>query len=216
MLWIIIGLFTSYLIGSIPTAYIFGRFLKGIDIRQYGSGNVGATNALRVLGKKAGITVLLLDILKGFIAVYFISTFIFSKAPVLSREMLGIIFGVICICGHNWTVFLQFKGGKGMATTLGVLIGLAVNIPGLKIVLSLSILVWILVFIFSRIVSLASVISAVALPVFMVIFKQSVFLIAVSMLLSAFVIIRHKANIKRIIEGKEAKISFKKSPVKIR
>jgi len=211
MLWIITGLVTSYLLGSIPTAYIFGRVLKGIDIRQHGSGNVGATNALRVLGKKAGITVLLLDILKGFIAVFFLSGLIAPHFLAVPKEMLGVIFGVICICGHNWTIFLQFKGGKGMATTLGVLIGLAVNIPGLKIVLGLSILAWILAFIFSRIVSLASVISAIALPVFMIVFKQSGFLIAVSILLSVFVIIRHKANIKRILEGKEAKIFFKKS-----
>jgi len=211
MLWIIIGLITSYLLGSIPTAYIFGRILKGIDIRKYGSGNVGATNALRVLGKKAGITVLLLDILKGFIAAFFISSIIAQHTLVVHKEMLSIIFGVICICGHNWTVFLQFKGGKGMATTLGVLIGLASEIPGLKIVLGLSILVWIIVFVISRIVSLASVISAFVLPIFMIFFKQSNFLIAVSILLSAFVIIRHKSNLKRIFEGKENKISFKKS-----
>lgn len=211
MLWIIIGIITSYLIGSIPTAYIFGRVLKGIDIRKEGSGNVGATNALRVLGKKAGISVLIIDILKGFISVVLIGNIILAKTDFLSSENLRILLGLSCVFGHNWTVFLNFKGGKGMATTLGILLGLTTQIAGLKNILVITILIWLAVVFIFRIVSISSVASAVALPVLMVIFKQSNTLIILSFILSAFVILRHKANLKRFIEGKEPKISFKKA-----
>lgn len=211
MLWIIIGIITSYLIGSIPTAYIFGRVLKGIDIRKEGSGNVGATNALRVLGKKEGISVLIIDILKGFITVVLIGNIISAKTDFLSSENLRILLGLSCVFGHNWTVFLNFKGGKGMAATLGILLGLTTQVAGLKNILAITILIWLAVVFVSRIVSIASVASAVALPVLMIIFKQSNTLIILSFILSLFVILRHKANLKRFIEGKEPKISFKKS-----
>jgi len=215
MLWIIIGILTSYLIGSIPTAYIFGRLLKGVDIRNFGSGNVGATNALRVLGKGPGITVLLLDILKGLIAVVFLGDFIISKNIVLSDQSVRLLFGVGSIAGHNWTVFLNFKGGKGIATTFGVLIGLSFKIQGLSLILSLVILTWFLVFFATRIVSLASVVSGIVLPLYLLsfkhIFKQPNSLIFLSVLLCLFIILRHISNLKRILQGKESRLSFKKS-----
>lgn len=210
MLWIIIGIIISYLIGSIPTAYIFGRVLKGIDIRKQGSGNVGATNALRVLGKKAGISVLIIDILKGFICVVLVGNIILAKTGFLSSENLRILLGLACVFGHNWTVFLNFKGGKGMAATLGILLGLTTQIAGLKNILAITILIWLVIVFIFRTISIASVASAAVLPVLMVIFKQSNTLIILSFILSAFVILRHKANLKRIIEGKEPKITFKK------
>ena len=210
MLWIILGTVISYLIGSIPTAYNFGRILKGIDIRQFGSGNVGATNALRVLGKGAGITVLILDILKGFLAVLLLSWFINSKIAAVSDEILLIILGLSCISGHNWTIFLRFKGGKGLATTLGVLICFALKLPGFSLVLGLSILIWLMVFITVRIVSLASIISAIALPAMTVIFNQKTSIICSSIVFSALVILRHKSNLLRIFLGKEPRLSFKK------
>ncbi len=209
MLWTAIGIIISYLAGSIPTAYIFGR-VKGIDIRKQGSGNVGATNALRVLGKKVGISVLIIDILKGFISVVLIGNIIAAKTDLLSSENLRILLGLACVFGHNWTIFLNFKGGKGMATTLGVLLGFATQISGVKNILIITILIWLVIVFISRIVSLASVASVVALPVLMIIFKQSNTLMILSFILSVFVILRHKANLKRIIEGKEPKISFKK------
>ncbi len=210
MLWIVLGIIISYLLGSIPTAYIFGRVLKGIDIRKFGSGNVGATNAMRVLGKGPGILVLLFDALKGFVAVFFFGEILSLKVGFISGELIMIFLGLACISGHNWTIFLGFKGGKGMATTLGVLIGLAVQISGLKIVLGLAILIWLVVFIIIRIVSVASLISALALPVLMLAFGQSNALIALSFLLSALVILRHKTNIQRIFSGREPRINFKK------
>lgn len=211
MLWIILGTTISYLVGSIPTAYIFGRLLKGIDIRQFGSGNVGATNALRVLGKGAGITVLVLDILKGFLTVFFLGNLVGSKITSISSDKLLVILGLACISGHNWTIFLRFKGGKGLATTLGVLLALAAKIPGLLLALGLSILVWLAVFVIARIVSVASIVSAIALPLLVLIFKQQKFLFFSSLAFSILVIFRHKSNLKRILQGKEPRLSFKKS-----
>lgn len=211
MLWIILGIAISYLIGSIPTAYIFGRVLKGIDIRKFGSGNVGATNAMRLLGKGPGISVLVLDALKGFVAVICVGGVVASKAGFISSEIAMILSGVSCIAGHNWTIFLGFKGGKGMATSLGVLLGLSVKIAGLKTVLVTVVFIWLAVFLIGRIVSIASILSALALPVLMLVFKQSNALILLSFLLSALVILRHKANLKRIFSGTEPRISFKKN-----
>ncbi|MDD5692373.1 MAG: glycerol-3-phosphate 1-O-acyltransferase PlsY [Candidatus Omnitrophica bacterium] len=209
MLWTITALLASYLLGSLPTAYIFGKILKGIDIRKVGSGNVGATNAMRALGRGPGITVLLLDILKGFAAVVFLADY-FSGKPVLWQgQNLRIIMGLCCICGHNWTVFLRFKGGKGIATSFGVLLGLALKIEGLGIVIGILIAAWLLVFLIWRIVSLASIVSAIILPVSFIFFKQPFLLVVVSIILCIFVIIRHKSNLSRLFKGKEERLRFK-------
>jgi acyl phosphate:glycerol-3-phosphate acyltransferase len=206
MLRTAIGIFISYLIGSIPTAYIFGRLLKGIDIRKFGSGNIGATNAFRVLGKGPGIAVLVLDAFKGFAAVVFLGGWFFSGSAQSSSDLLWIALAFSCVAGHVWTIFLRFKGGKGMATTLGVLVGLALKITGLKIVLGIAVLIWLVFFITSRIVSFASLASALALPLLAVIFKQSYSMIVLSIILSVLVIFRHKANIKRLLQGKEPRL----------
>lgn len=200
MLRITLGILISYLVGSIPWAYIFGRLLKGIDIRQFGSGNVGATNALRVLGRGPGIVVLVLDILKGVLTVVILG----------QTEILSIVFGLCCICGHNWTVFLKFKGGKGVATTLGVLLGLAIKISGLRLILGLLAITWLSVFAFSKIISLSSVVTAIVFPVYTVLFKrflkQPNVLICLSVILSILIILRHKSNLKRLLQGKEPRI----------
>jgi glycerol-3-phosphate acyltransferase PlsY len=211
MLWIISGLLTSYLIGSIPTAYLFVRALEGTDIRKFGSGNVGATNASRLLGRKIGILILVLDVVKGLIPVVFIADFIiFKSSAVFSAEILRILFGFSAVVGHIWTVFLNFKGGKGMAVFLGVLLGLALKISGLNIVLFLVLLTWVLIFIISKIVSLASVIATLCLPVYMAFFKRDQALILLSIILSILIILRHKSNLKRIFQGTEPKFLFKK------
>ncbi|MFH0918027.1 MAG: glycerol-3-phosphate 1-O-acyltransferase PlsY [Candidatus Omnitrophota bacterium] len=199
------------MIGAVPTAYLFGRMLKGIDIRKVGSGNVGATNALRVLGKGPAVAVLFLDILKGILAVVFLGNYFAEKSVWLSAQNLRILIGLTCICGHNWTVFLQFKGGKGIATTFGVLLGLSLIIPGLNSVIGLLILIWFIVFLAFRIVSLASICCGIALPVFSFLFKLPGMLVYLSILLCIFVIIRHKANLARIFLGQEPRLSFKKS-----
>ena len=141
---IITGLIISYLVGSIPTAYLFARIFKGIDIRKHGSGNVGATNAIRVLGKTIGICVLIIDVLKGFVVVLFLADR-FS-----GYEWFKIAVGFASVCGHNWPVFLRFKGGKGVATSLGVLLGLALSLPVIRPALGLSFLIWLLVYILSK------------------------------------------------------------------
>ncbi len=209
MLWIIPAIIISYLVGSIPTAYLFGRFLKGIDIRKFGSGNVGATNALRVLGKGPGITVLLLDMAKGAIAVLFLPD-IFAPRTGMTDTAISVILGLACILGHNWTVFLKFRGGKGVATTFGVLLGLAFKIEGLRLIFALVILTWAFVFTITRMVSLASILSAVAIPVYMFIFKEPLTLILAGVLLAIFIILRHRGNLRRVFQGKEPRISFKK------
>ena len=209
MLWIITAIFVSYLIGSFPSAYCFGR-LKGIDIRKSGSGNVGATNALRVLGKGAGIAVLTLDILKGVIVVLFLANYFSARVTFMQEQNLRIIMGLCCIFGHIWTVFLNFKGGKGIATTFGVLIGLAFKIPALNVIVGLLVITWLVVFLFTRIVSLASLLAGLLLPIYAVLFKLPLLLVIACIFLFILVLFRHKANLARLFQGKEPRLYFKK------
>jgi acyl phosphate:glycerol-3-phosphate acyltransferase len=211
MLWMLLGILTSYLIGSIPTAYLFGKALKGIDIRKFGSGNVGATNALRVLGKGPGIAVLLLDVLKGAAAVILVGNLVAANGVLLSDESMRLIMGISCILGHNWTIFLNFKGGKGVATTLGVLSALSFQVAGMNLVIALSILTWVLILFLVRIVSVASVSAALFLPFYMFVFKQSKTIIFGAVLFSLFVIFRHKSNLARFFKGEEPRLKFNKS-----
>ncbi len=211
MLSILPGIIVSYLIGSIPTAFIFGRLLKGIDIRQHGSGNVGATNALRTLGTVPGIIVLLLDVIKGIIPIVMIAQPLIHRTHAAHPDLILILLGISGIIGHNWTCFLNFKGGKGIATTLGVLIGLATAITGLRVIILLLLGTWIVVFAASRIVSLASIIAALSLPVYLIVFKQSKVILTAGFILTIFVLLRHSLNIRRLIRGEEKPLIFKKS-----
>lgn len=207
---LIIGLILSYLTGAIPTAYLFGRIIKGIDIREHGSGNVGATNAFRVLGAFIGVLVLLIDGFKGAAAVVFITDFVINQHPGIDPLLLRITLGMISVLGHSWTVFLKFKGGKGMATTLGVLIGLSVKFPALFVILLSEIIIWLIVFWLGRIVSLASIISAITFPIFFILLRQPLPLIAMGFALGLLIIVRHKSNISRLLHKKEPRIDFKK------
>jgi acyl phosphate:glycerol-3-phosphate acyltransferase len=200
---IVLSILTSYLIGAIPTAYIFGRVMKGIDIRQHGSGNVGATNAFRILGKGPGTVVLLIDIAKGAVVTSLVAD-LFGMTDPLARVLLGLV----VVGGHNWTVFLNFKGGKGVATGLGVFIGLTIAIAELRPVVLFTVLSWIAVFLISGYVSLGSVIAAVALPILAVIFQPPFSVILLSIVLCIFVVFRHRPNITRLLEGKESKVHF--------
>jgi acyl phosphate:glycerol-3-phosphate acyltransferase len=209
MLLTILLIIVSYIIGSIPTAYIFVRIIKGIDIRKTGSGNVGATNALRILGKGWGFSVLFLDILKGFLPVFFLGTLISSRITFIQEHNLLIIIGFCAICGHNWTIFLNFKGGKGVATTLGVLFALSFKIQGLNLALVSIILIWLISFLIFRIISLSSILAALTFPLFILILKLPLSIIIIGFLLSIFIILRHKSNLKRLIKGKEPRLSFR-------
>jgi len=205
---VLAGIIISYLIGSIPTAYILGRILKGIDIRKFGSGNVGATNAFRLLGPIWGVVVLVLDILKGIIPVTVLADY-FLNNWAYSGIILRMLFGLTCVCGHNWTLFLRFKGGKGVATTLGVLAGLAMVVNELRLVLFLVILVWLIAFLIFRIVSVASVLSALALPLFTLILHRSKELLVLSIIFCIFIILRHKRNLLGLFSKKERPLSFR-------
>ena len=199
----IFGLFLAYLLGSIPTAYLAGKFCKGIDIRQHGSKNVGATNVFRVLGKGPGIVVLVVDILKGVLAVTLIPALLG-----LGQVAHFILLGLAAVCGHNWTVFLRFKGGKGVATSLGVLIGLTISIASMRFIVLLCVLVWLGVFVGFGYVSLASIVSVFCLPFLMVAFSQSVELVILGVVFCFLVIWRHRPNIRRLLEGRESRFRF--------
>jgi glycerol-3-phosphate acyltransferase PlsY len=203
LLFLAISAVLAYLIGSIPVAYIFGRVLKNLDIREHGSGNMGATNAFRVLGRGPGVAVLILDIIKGIIPVTLLAN-IFGLQDALSL----VIIAVAAVAGHNWTVFLGFKGGKGMATTLGVLIGLAIQFQVLRIILLLVTVTWLALFLLFGFVSLASLVAAVLFPILMVAFLEPLPLVIMSIVLCVFIVFRHSSNIKRLARGQENRVSF--------
>ena len=203
LLFLAISALAAYLIGSIPVAYIFGRVLKGLDIREHGSGNMGATNAFRVLGKGPGTIVLILDIVKGVIPVTLLAN-AFGLADPLSL----VIIAVAVVAGHNWPVFLGFKGGKGMATSLGVLIGLAIQFQGLRIILLLVTMTWLALFLLLGFVSVASIAAIVVFPILMVVFFEPFPLVILSIVLCIFIIFRHRSNIKRLVKGQENRVSF--------
>ena len=158
---LIIVILTGYILGSLPFSFWLGR-LKGVDLRNIGSGNIGATNLARALGARWGLLAFLLDMGKGFIAVFlagYISTFFTDN--IVSVTLLQIIGGIASIIGHNWSIWLKFKGGKGVATSAGVFFGLA------PIPLLLALAMWLVVFALFRYVSLASIISSISLPLYM-------------------------------------------------
>ncbi len=178
-----------------------GRLVRGIDVRKHGSGNVGATNVMRVLGAGPGILTLFIDLLKGFIVVYLL-------APAFCREisqlpLYRILSCVAVIAGHNWMIFLKFKGGKGVATSGGAFLALA---P--PAVLS-AIAVFGLVLAVSRYVSLGSICAGVSLPIFMWAYGQSSFYVRFAIILAAVLVVMHRGNIARILKGTESKIGRK-------
>ena len=191
----IFGVIISYLAGSIPSAYIAGR-LRGVDLRKHGSGNLGATNVVRVLGAKTGAVVFIADLLKGFLPVYFLPIYTETLRP----ELWALVYGVAAIAGHVKPIFLLGKGGgKGVATASGVFLALAF-VPML-----VSEAVWIATFYFTRYVSLASLLGAAVLPIAILAWyrdPQSPVFIA-SVIIAAFVFWTHRANIGRLRRGEE-------------
>ncbi|MBK7104076.1 MAG: glycerol-3-phosphate 1-O-acyltransferase PlsY [Ignavibacteriae bacterium] len=209
----------SYLVGSIPISIILSKLVKGVDIRNFGSGNAGGTNVSRVLGKKYGILTIILDAFKGVIAVVFISRLYFGNFPFSNNTpfddftLIQIIAGISAVIGHIWTIFAGFKGGKGIATGLGVL----VSIVTLDMIMALG--VFALVVYFSKYISLASMSAAVSVPLIMII-RENIFgvdipsyhnILPFVIALALLVIYTHRANLERLINGSENKISlFKK------
>ncbi|GAB1534914.1 glycerol-3-phosphate 1-O-acyltransferase PlsY [Geovibrio sp. ADMFC3] len=186
-------LILCYFIGSVPTGYLLVKKLKGIDIRTVGSGNVGATNAARILGKWGFITVFAIDMLKGFLPVWIIG--IYYPEVVL-------IAAVLVVLGHTYTVFLNFKGGKGVATAVGVFLALAPVPLGVAAV-AFGVVVYI-----SRMVSLSSITAAAVLAASVVLMNTGLPLKIFTVVIAAFVIYKHRTNISRIMKGEENKIEF--------
>ena len=197
-----LGFVSAYLIGSIPTAYIFGRVFKGIDIREHGSGNTGATNVFRVIGKTPGIVVLIIDIIKGFVCATYLASGFMYLAPVVRPEMYRILIGLCAIAGHNWTIFLKFKGGKGVAASAGVVMGLIPKI------FWLGFMVWLITFFITGFVSLSSIIAIVSVPIFTLAFGEPTEIVVFMCLLCLIIVYKHKANIRRLARGEEKRISF--------
>lgn len=199
-------LLCGYLLGSIPNGYILGR-LRGVDLRQQGSGNIGATNAFRFLGKKWGILVFVLDFAKGLAAVLLAEMIGQQKQP-LPVDLVGILGGVSSILGHNFPIWLGFKGGKGIATSAGVLVGL---LPFIALILMC---LWIVLFWFTRYVSIASIGVAVALPVLTAINvfhdTHGWWLLAFSAVVGVLAVWRHRDNIARLRAGTEHRFARKK------
>jgi len=200
---IAVSIILSYLLGAIPTGYLAGKMIKNIDIRQHGSKNMGATNVMRILGKGPGIAVLLIDILKGILPIVLCANIFDLREP-----LVLVAIGVASVIGHNWTVFLGFKGGKGVATTLGVLIGLSIEISGIRPVLAFTVGIWILLFFIFGYVSLASIAAGVALPILMVYFNAPFALKVMSIFLCIFIVFRHRSNISRLVSGQENRIKL--------
>lgn len=202
MLSLLISLILAYLIGSIPTSFIFTKILKKVDIRKRGSGNVGATNVFRVAGKIPALIVLLLDVSKGVVAVFLLPESFFNNTIgiTIGFEIYQILLGLFVIAGHIWSIFLKFKGGKGVATTAGVLLILAPKI------LICGLFIWILVFFAFRIVSVASIAASIFLPIFAVVFHRPLYFVLFCVLLCIVGAYKHKPNIKRLIRGEEKKL----------
>ena len=200
MLNLITSLILAYLIGSIPTAYIFGRIIKGIDIRNFGSGNVGATNVYRLIGKMPAFIVLFIDALKGFAPVLLFPAIFNIDKNLLNPELTSILIGVACISGHVWTVFLKFKGGKGVATTSGVMLAIAPK------VFLIALIVWVIIFLLFRYVSLASITAAISLPIASLVMNKAFPLVLFSITICFIGTYKHKSNISRLLKGKEKKI----------
>ena len=196
----------GYLLGSIPTGYLVAK-TRGIDIRTVGSKNMGATNVFRTLGKGPGIFVLFVDAAKGFIASACAADWLLAVLNIsnLDPQLNHLVGGIAAVLGHNYTCWLNFKGGKGIATTTGVFLALA------PVGVGIAIAVWIIAFIATRYVSIASILAAAVLPLAVWFTQESKAIRTIALILSLLAIIKHKANIQRLMNGTENRISFKKS-----
>ncbi|WP_414052631.1 glycerol-3-phosphate 1-O-acyltransferase PlsY [Macrococcus animalis] len=188
-------LIAAYLIGSIPTGLIIGKLFYNIDIRQHGSGNLGATNTFRILGKNAGIFVTIFDVLKGTIPALFPMLF--------HQDIHPIIIGIAAVIGHVYPIYLKFKGGKAVATSAGVILG-----TNPLLFLIIAVIFFTLLFV-TKTVSLTSILTSIANFIGSLFFDDKI-LMGISFLIMIVIIVRHKSNIERILNGTESKINFNK------
>jgi len=191
-----------YLVGSIPAGYLMGR-VCGIDIRQHGSGNIGATNVWRVLGPKWGLPAFAFDFLKGFLPLYLVRIFAFPEPESWTVSLILVLGGLAAIIGHNFTPWLGFKGGKGIATSAGVLGAL---VPW---VLAVALLLWIIGLLVTRTVSIASLMASVSLPLSTAWFYPEQWAyFGFAALAGALATWRHRSNIQRLLAGTESRVNF--------
>ncbi len=230
MLSIITILVVSYLIGSIPTSIIVSKYLMGIDIRQYGSGNAGGTNAFRVMGWKAGLFVTLFDILKGVTVVLWVVGFFtynqLDRLPEINKVVLQLLAGAAAVIGHVYTVFANFKGGKGVSTAAGIMFGIA------PVTMGITALLFIVIMLVSRYVSLASIIASLSFPIIVAIRKLVVgtdgidyqvwlfgaphnihdsldaALLIIGTAVALGIVYTHRSNIERLRLGTENRVTF--------
>ena len=187
----------AYLIGAFPSSYVVAKATRGIDLREHGSGNLGATNAFRVLGWKAATPVFILDIFKGWLP-----TFAFPRIDDQAAWELALAYGAAAIVGHVFSIYVRFKGGKGVATGAGVFLALAPAAVGITTAL------WVALLFITGIVSIASIAAAVALPIAVVLLGAPALVNSLAVALSLFVVYAHRANIRRLLRGEEH--SFRK------
>jgi glycerol-3-phosphate acyltransferase PlsY len=203
MTLVVLFIVLAYLIGSIPTALWIGRSTHGVDIREHGSKNAGATNTFRILGRKCGWIVLTIDVLKGLAA---------SSLPLIFAEdysknellLFQISTSLVCIIGHIFPVFAQFRGGKGVASALGIIIGLN------PVSACISIVIFLVVFLVSRYVSLGAIITSITYPFvsFFIVKEESSLMIIFTTLLGLLVVLAHWKNIRRLMNGAESKMNL--------
>lgn len=196
---LIFSVLIAYSLGSFPTSFLIAKTLRGTDIRQVGSKNAGATNVLRTVGALPALITLIVDLLKGLAAVTLVTGFFYSFRKDLDYDFYRSFLGFAAICGHIWPVFLNFRGGKGVATTLGVAIGLA------PAILLPSFCIWMAVFFLTNYVSLASIIALISFPIIAAIFKASFYIIIFSVAICLVSVYKHKDNIGRLLKGEEHK-----------
>jgi len=195
----IAAVISAYLVGSIPTGFIMTKIFMGSDIRNAGSKNVGATNVYRVAGKLPGLLTLVIDILKGVFVVTVVARVYYNFLPEIDQVFFETLLGLIAIFGHICSVFLKFKGGKGVATTIGVT-GMLAPIP-----LGLSLLVWLAFFIPTKYVSLGSLFFGISLPIFSLVFNESFYVVMFCVVICILNTYKHKDNIARLLKGHENK-----------
>jgi len=202
-----LGLLLAYVLGSIPTAVWVGKSFYGVDVRDEGSGNAGATNTIRVLGVKAGIPVIIIDILKGYFAVWLMQYFVpadWSNDAIIYFEIAA---GLLAVIGHTLPVFARFRGGKGVAT----LLGMGIALYGWPVLI--SVIIFVLVVAVTRYVSLGSLMAGIAFPLVVIFYyhENNPGLIILSIFVALFLLWTHRKNIGRLAKGTENKFSFRKS-----
>ncbi len=197
IIWLSAGL-AAYLLGAIPNGLLIAR-ARGVDIRTVGSGNIGATNVFRGVSKPLGVLTFFCDALKGFVPAYVFPLLAVHYAPDVGSEYLGVACAACSVAGHNWPVYLKFKGGKGVATTAGALLGIA------PMAMGVGVAVWVVATFSTRYVSVGSILAAVAVPIAAwVVYREDGVVLPVTLtVIGAVIVWRHRANIQRLKSGTE-------------